>query len=177
MGERVFRLLSRERRTLPVKLKDDEWDAKAKRLADISDEIQSVDSEVERIKSTIKEIKARKESLAAEAKQVARVVRTGCEDREVDVMIEVEEATKTVYERREDTNEVIRERGLTAQEAQVAMFGPEQPQPGDDAKDVTPKALPAKRGRRTSKPVDIEDLDEPDEEEEDDEDDDLEDDE
>jgi hypothetical protein len=179
MGEvqdRVFRILRTEKRKLPVKLTPDEFRAAAKRAAQIADEIASTDREIEGYQSTVKGLKARKETLEVERSQESRKVRLEVEDREVEVAVEVEDGTNTVFERRTDTNEILRERGLTQQEAQVSIFHEvRQDRPrGDDeeqkALPPAPEETPKKKRGRGKKPasevtVDIGDLDKLDEEE------------
>jgi hypothetical protein len=120
--EKIYRILRRETRRLPVKLTEAEVMAAAKRLGAIDAEQEGAEGEVEGYKSTIKGLNVRLETLACEARRTARAIRTGVEERDVEVTWEANTKTGVVQEVRQDTHEVIHERKMTGDESQGVLF-------------------------------------------------------
>lgn len=144
-GETVRKILAREKRRLPVKLGGVELLDRGRTLGALEYEVESLESQAEGLKSQAKSLQATVEVKNREMRSLARIIRLGQEEREVIVQVEVDR-TGLVREVRTDTNEVLRERNLTAQEAQTVMpFASGEEVPGDEEgiKDVNPPALPA----------------------------------
>lgn len=140
-GETVRRILRREKRRLPVKLEQHEMLDRARQVATLDGEIDLLTQQAEKLKQEVKSLSAEGDVKMTQLRDLARVLRLGQEEREVPISIEVDR-TGTVREVRVDTGEVVRERPLTAQEAQETLdFGPE-PEPVQREIDITPPALP-----------------------------------
>ncbi len=143
-SETIRRVLRREKRKLAVQLTESESLDRARQVAALDGEIEGLEKDAETLKTEVKSLAATAEVKLDEMRAIARALRMGSEERDVPVSIEVDR-TGTVYEIRVDTNEVVRERPLTAQEAQEAMdFGvePGSSRPMQQEIDVTPPALP-----------------------------------
>jgi hypothetical protein len=110
-------------RTLPVQLTRDEWEARARHVARLSDEIADADRRIESVKeeakSRVKDAEATAEGLRATQRTLSRVVRENKEDREVECAIHLSrrERTRTVI--RMDTGETVESRPLSDAEARV----------------------------------------------------------
>lgn len=144
-GETIRKILAREKRKLPCKLGGIELLERGSTVGALEYEIESLESQAEGLKSEVKSLVAQVEKKQRELRSLSRVLRTKQEEREVIVQVEVDRQG-LVREIRVDTNEVLRERNLTAQEAQTVMpfsSGEEVPEGEEGVRDVNAPALPA----------------------------------
>ena len=129
---RGYRLLSEEKRLLPVKLGPEELRERGRQAGALCLQIESLDEEIEGLKSRAKALALSVDVREIDRRTVERALRTETEDRMVEVRIEAEMRTGTVREVRVDTGEVLRERAMTPDEAQGTMFS-FAPEPGAGA--------------------------------------------
>lgn len=145
MAAKVRRILAREKRMLPVRLTDAELIDRGRMIGALGFEIDSLESQVLGLKEQAKALAATSVVKTGELRQLAKVVRVGQEERLVPVQVEADMKTGQVIEVRMDTGEIIRERGMTSQEAQSVMDFGNPAAAAEAPKDVTPpKALKGK---------------------------------
>lgn len=109
----------RSHEMLPVPLTDDELLAHADRAARLQGQ---ADHEAEALRDEMKERRAEIEELRTQAREALRLVRERREDRRVEVEVVYEYAANAVVLVRLDTGEQVRQRPMTADERQEALF-------------------------------------------------------
>jgi hypothetical protein len=119
---------------LPVELTTVELVARAKSISRTIEEKRTLsdrlDEHVETSKAHTKSLESQIEALDGVIADIARCVRTGREDRDVQVFDEFE--GDVVLTKRVDTNEVVSSRGMTEAERQRDLFKGVKPKPVDD---------------------------------------------
>lgn len=123
---------------LPVELTHDEIFARGEQLARIKDEHTKAQTEladgIEAWKETKKGMEVRVSTFEFQMRDVAKVVRSGREDRDVEVYDEFDFKQQTVFTKRVDTDHVVASRGMTQAERQRSLFKAEgKPEPKPEA--------------------------------------------
>lgn len=108
-----------ETRTLPVRLTDGELLAKSKELAAKITELDEVE---DRKKSAVAQCKVKSDELDLDIHKIARILRTGREDREVEVSEIRNDPARTIEVVRLDTGEIVESRPMTIHELQKPLF-------------------------------------------------------
>lgn len=116
-----MRVLKRLQETLATKLTPEEFNARATKLAE-THEALALEREVQKEQKA--EMKLRIESLEKQRTELARVVRSGREDRVVDVEWHADDRKGVVELVRMDTGEVFETRPMKAAEKQLDAFEP-----------------------------------------------------
>lgn len=111
--------MNRNTRTLPVQLTQYELVAKAKELSTKWDEARDAES---RKKIAAAECKAELDRLSSEISELAGMLRTGKEPREVEIREVRDEASRTIDTMRLDTGEIVSSRAMTIHELQRPLF-------------------------------------------------------
>jgi hypothetical protein len=124
---------------LPVALEDAEILARGKELARLKDEHTKANDELDQAttawKSTKERIQGDIDDRDEQMRRVARVIRSGHEDRDVEVLDEPNYKTGVMATVRLDTGELVATRGLTEAERQRSLFKGEKG--GAEAKGAT----------------------------------------
>lgn len=111
---------------LPVELTRDEIFARGEQIARVKDDHTKAQNELddatEAWKETKKGIELRVSTCELEMRELARVIRSGLEDRDVEVYDEIDFALQTVFTKRADSHKVVASRGMTAAERQRSLF-------------------------------------------------------
>jgi hypothetical protein len=121
-----MRVLKRLQETLATTLTQEEFNARAGKLAE-THEALALEREVQKEQKA--EMKLRLETLEKQRTELARVVRSRKEDRVVDVEWHADDRKGVVELVRLDTGEVFETRPMKAAEKQLDAFEPE-PAPG-----------------------------------------------
>jgi hypothetical protein len=119
---KVWRILGKGTRPLPVPLPEEEVLGAAHKVGDLDASMQEIENEVDGLKTQVKGLNTRLETLQVELRENARIVRSGSVERPVNTRTEITTDGKQVQVIREDTNEVIEERDSTADERQMGLF-------------------------------------------------------
>ncbi len=122
---------------LPVALEKDEVLARGKELARLKDEHTKANDDLDQAstawKATKEQIQGRIDDADEQMRRVARVIRSGHEDRDVEVIDEPNYKTGVMASVRLDTGELVGSRGLTEAERQRSLFkGEAKPAAKDD---------------------------------------------
>lgn len=111
---------------LPVELTRDEIFARGEQIARVKDDHTKAQNELddatEAWKETKKGIELRVSTCELEMRELARVIRSGLEDRDVEVYDEIDFALQTVFTKRTDSGKVVASRGMTGAERQRQLF-------------------------------------------------------
>lgn len=116
-----MKVLGVKTRELPVKLTPAELADRAQRLAQVEGKLRDYGAETKEINSQRKGVR---EQLENELRTLGLVVRSKQEYRPVDIRCEARFAEGKAFFIREDTDEMIESRPLTAAEKQEALFEP-----------------------------------------------------
>lgn len=106
-------------RTLPAKLTKDELLQKSREIAEKVRELDEVEADK---KDHAASFKLKIESIEGEIHRVARILRDGAEDREVEVQERRNDVSRTMETVRVDTGEIVEWRPLTGSELQKPLF-------------------------------------------------------
>jgi len=111
---------------LPVELTQDELLARGRELASVKDEHTQAQADLEAAtegwKDSKKAMQERIEDHESEMRRIARAIRSGREDRDVDVREEPDFETGIMRTVRADTGDLVQSRGLTEAERQRSLF-------------------------------------------------------
>lgn len=116
--------MDQKTRKLPVRLTDTELLAKSKELAARITELEDVEATK---KSAVAQCKLKSDDLEAEIHDLAKILRTGREDREVEVKELRNDQARTIEVIRIDTGEIVESRPMTIHELQKPLFESEEP--------------------------------------------------
>lgn len=106
-------------RSLPVRLTDTELLIKAKELSAKVAELDAVEATK---KSVAAECKVKYDTLNSDIHHLAKILRTGREDREIEVQEIRNDPARTIEVVRIDTGEVVESRPMTINELQKPLF-------------------------------------------------------
>lgn len=109
----------KETRNLPVELTDEEFIAKSKELSKKNKELETTEEEK---KKTAADFSARIKTIEGEIKQLAQIVNTSTEYREVEIYERKDYERSVVNCYRRDTGEYVESRPMTRQERQKELF-------------------------------------------------------
>lgn len=115
------KVLGTQTRDLPVRLTVTELADRAQKLAQVEGKLRDHIAETKEIASQRKGVR---DALENELRSLGLVVRSKQEYRPVDVRVEARFADNKAVYLREDTEEVVESRALTASERQEALFEP-----------------------------------------------------
>lgn len=116
-----MKVLGVKTRELPVKLTEAELADRSQRLAQVEGKLRDYNAETKEIGSQRKSVR---DQLENELRSLGLVVRSKQEYRPVDIRCEAHFAEGKAIFYREDTDELIESRALTAAEKQEALFEP-----------------------------------------------------
>lgn len=106
------------KRTLPVRLNDDELLAQARKMAEASEAAEAAEQARKQVTT---QYKAEEEEARGKERAARTLMRNGYEYRTIDITTTKDWNSKTVTVRRDDTGEIVEFREMTASELQLEI--------------------------------------------------------
>ena len=110
-------------RSLAVKLTQEEIKIKGEELAKSIDEHTKLEEEKKQVTS---DLTKRLKQSSVEVRRTAKIVETGTEFRDVPIRKDFDPKKNLCHIYREDTNDLVESRSMTAEEYQKELFGDEE---------------------------------------------------